>query len=80
MLFSINDIDINEAVVSNKLPFSKQEYFISCKDYKEFKPFCIYFSKTTTYRSFDKNKYMYFLIKQEKLLMILITFGKKLAI
>ena len=32
---SINDIDINEIVVSNKLPFDKQEYFISYKDDKK---------------------------------------------
>ena len=31
---SINDIDINETVISNKLPFSKQgfKYFIGYKD------------------------------------------------
>ena len=40
-LFLINDIDINEIVVSNKLSFSKQEYFISYKDDKGFEPLCI---------------------------------------
>ena len=31
----INDIGINGIVVSNKLPFRKQEYFIGCKDDKK---------------------------------------------
>ena len=35
---SINDIDINETVVSNKFPFHKQdfEYFIVCKNILKF--------------------------------------------
>ena len=37
---SINDIDINEIVVSNKFPFDKQEFkcFIGYKDNKEIRP------------------------------------------
>ena len=34
-LISINDIDINEKVVSNKLPFRKQEHFIGYKHDKK---------------------------------------------
>ena len=38
---SINDIDINEIIVSNKFPFGKQDfkYFISYKDNKKIRPF-----------------------------------------
>ena len=34
----------------------------------------------STYRSFDKNTGMYFMIKEEKLLINIIKFWKKLAI
>ena len=42
---SINDIDINEIVVSNKSPFSKQDfkYFIGYKDKNGIRPLCIFF-------------------------------------
>ena len=65
---SINEIDIHEIVVSNKLPFGKQDfkYFIGYKDDQKIRPFCIFFSKMSTYRSLDKNNCMYFLIKEAK--------------
>ena len=42
---SINDIDINEIVVSNKFSFGKQyfKYFIGYKDNKEIGPLCTFF-------------------------------------
>ena len=44
---SINNININKIVVSNKLPFDKPdfEYFISYKDDKKIIPLCIFCPK-----------------------------------
>ena len=39
----ISIMDTNEIVVSNKLPFGKQEDFIGYKDDKKIKPLSIYF-------------------------------------
>ena len=41
----INDIHINEIVVSNKYPFGKQDfkYFIGYKDNKDIRSLCIFF-------------------------------------
>ena len=67
---SINNIDINKIVVSNKLPFGKQDfkYFIGYKDAEKNIALCIFCPKMIIYRrDFDKTKYMYFLIKDEKL-------------
>ena len=63
---SINDIDINEIVVSSKLPLGKQDfkYFIGYKDNKKIRPLCIFFPEMSTYkRYFDKTKCIYFVIK-----------------
>ena len=47
----INEIDINEIVVSNKLPFGKDDFkhFIGYKDDKKIRPLCIFFPKMSTY-------------------------------
>ena len=52
----INEIDINDIVVSSKHPFCKQDftYFIDYKDDKKIKFLCIFLSKMRTYGSFDK--------------------------
>ena len=76
---SINDIDINEIVVSNKFPFGKQDfkYFIVYKDNKEIRPLAYSFQKWVcknkigiikwVYKGYsDKTKCMYFMIKDEK--------------
>ena len=55
----INDIDINETVVANKLHFGKQDfkYFIDQKDNKENRPLCIFFPKMDIYKRYsDKTK------------------------
>ena len=68
-LISINHIDIDKIVVSNKLSFGKQhfEYFIGYKDDKKIIPLCIFLPKMIICRrDFDKTKCMYFLIKDEK--------------
>ena len=42
---SINDMDIIEIVVSNKLPFGKQEYFIGYKNNKKLNLYAYTFQK-----------------------------------
>ena len=67
---SINDIDINEIVVSNKFPFGKEgfKYFIGYKDNKEIRPLCIFFPEMSIYKRYsDKTKCMYFMIKDEQI-------------
>ena len=66
---SINNIDINKIVVSNNLPFSKQDFihFTGYKDVKRIRPLCIFFLKVSAYRiDFDENEYMHFMIKEKK--------------
>ena len=66
---SINNIDINEIVVSNKFHFDKQDfkYSIGYKDNEEIRPLCILFSELSIYKIYpDKTKRMYFIIKAEK--------------
>ena len=41
---SINDMDINEIVVSDKLPVGKQKYLIGYKDDQKNKRLCICFT------------------------------------
>ena len=55
----INDVDINEIVVSNKFPFGKQdfEYYVGFKDNKEIRPLGIYFPEMSIHKIFsDKTK------------------------
>ena len=66
----INDIAINEIVVSNRLPFNKQDfkYFIVSKDNKASGPLCIFFPEMSVYKTYsDKTEWMYFIIKDKKL-------------
>ena len=65
---SINDIDINKIVVSNKVLFGKEDfkYFIGYKDPK-IRPLCIFCSEMSIYkRDINKTKCMYFMIKEIK--------------
>ena len=65
----INDIDINEIVVSNKLPFGKQDfkYFTGYRENKKLRLLCIFFPDMILCKThFDKTKYMFFVIKDEK--------------
>ena len=60
---SINNIDINKIVVSNKDPFNKNDfkYFITYKDPKKIRPLCIFLPKICGYRrTFDETKYVSF--------------------
>ena len=66
----INNKDINKIVVSNKFPFSKQDfkYFIAYKDNKEIRSLCILFPEMSIYKRYsDKSKCMYFITKDEKM-------------
>ena len=64
----INNIDINKIVVSNKIPFEKQnsKYFSGYKDNKEIRHWCIFFLEMSIYKRYqDETKCMYFMIKFE---------------
>ena len=70
--FSINDIDIDKIVVSNKLPFGKQDlkYFIGYIVSVKNRPLCIFRPQIVIYkRNFDENRRISFLIKKEKFLL-----------
>ena len=76
----INDIDINEIVATNKFSFGKQDFksFIGYKDNKEIRPLCIFFPEMSIYKRYsNKTKYMYFMIKDEKIFDKYITIWKK---
>ena len=61
---SINDIDINKIVVSNKLPLSFK-YFIDYKDSEKLIPLCIFCQQIIMDKiNFDKNRGICFLIKK----------------
>ena len=49
---SIDNIDFNKIVVSNKISFDKKDfkYFIGYKDAKEIRPLCIFLPKMSVYR------------------------------
>ena len=79
---SINDIGINKIVVSNKLPFGKQDfiYFIGYNDDKKIRPICIFFPKRNAQRiDFDETECMHFMIKEEKLFGKYMEFRKKVS-
>ena len=63
----LNNIDIDEMVVSNKFPFGKQDskYFIGYKKSKEITPLCIFFPY---FFLSDKTRCMYFMIRDETFL------------
>ena len=66
---SIQIIDINKIVASNKVSFGKKgfKYFIGYKDIK-IRPLYIFLPKMSAYRrDFDETKHMSFLIKDDKL-------------
>ena len=63
---SIDNLDVNKIVVSNKNDF---KYFISYKDGKRIRPLLIFLAKMSVFRrDFYKINCMIFLIKYEKLL------------
>ena len=76
---SINDIDINKIVVSNKFPFSKQDFIYCIIGYKNDKnQTCIFFPKVSAYGiDFDETECMYFMIKEENVLDKYMEIGEK---
>ena len=80
----INNIDINEIIVSKEFPSGKQDfkYFTGCKHNKEIRPLCIFFPEMSIFqRNSDKSKCMYFMMKDEKIFNKYMTiWEKKLAI
>ena len=62
---SISDIDINKIVVSNNLPFGKQDFkdIIGYKDSGKIIPLCIFHPQMIIYKiNFDENRCIYFSI------------------
>ena len=60
----IKDIYINKIVVSNKLPFGKEDfkYFIGYKDEKPIRHLCLFLPENWFEKYFDRTKYFYFAI------------------
>ena len=58
---SVNNIDINKIVVSNKFPFGKQNFkkFISYEDAKKIRPLCIFHPKISIYRNIKLDVYIF---------------------
>ena len=57
-------------MVSNKASFGKKsfKYFIGYKDAKKIRPLCLFLPKMCAYRrEFDETKYIFFLIKENRL-------------
>ena len=66
---SINDIDINKIIASNKLSFGSQDfkYFIGYKDSEKVKPWWIFCPQMIICkRNFDENKCIHFFLKKKK--------------
>ena len=69
---NIEDIDVNEILVSKKEPYGKKnshKYFIRYNDNDNIRPLCIRFPQMTGYaRKFNENSTMSFILKDRKLL------------
>ena len=62
---SINDIDINEIVLSNKFPFGKHDFISLVAKIIKNKPLCIFFREMNVYKKyFDKTKCKYVMVKR----------------
>ena len=81
-LISINNIDINKILISNKFPSDKKDfkYFSGYKDNKEIIPLCIFIPEMSIYKRYsDKTKCMYFMIKDENILDEYMTIWEKVC-
>ena len=66
----INNIDINEIVISTKFAFYKQDlkHFSDYKYNKEIRPLCIFIPKMSIYKRYsDKSKNVYSVIRWKNL-------------
>ena len=68
----IEDIDVNNILVSKKEPYSSThslKYFIVYNDNDIIRPLCIRLPQMSGYaRKFDENAIMFFIVKNEQLL------------
>ena len=69
---NIEDIDVNNILVSKKEPYGNKnsfKYFIGYNDNDVIRPLCIRLPQMTGYaRKFDENATMSFIVKDKKLL------------
>ena len=69
---NIEDIDVNNILVSKKEPYGNKnsfKYFIGYNDNDAIRPLCIGLLQMTGYaRKFDENAIMSFIVKDKKLL------------
>ena len=69
---NIEDIHVNNILVSKKEPYGKKnsfKYFIGYNDNDVIRPLCIRLPQMTEYaRKFDENAIMSFIVKDKKLL------------
>ena len=79
---NIEDIDVNNILVSKKEPCSTKnshKYFIGYNDNDNIRPLCIRLPQMTGYaRKFNENATMSFIVKDKKLLKNIIKYGKQL--
>ena len=64
---SIDNIDVNKIVVSNKISFGKNgfKHFIGYNNAEKYRPLWIFFPKMSTYRrEFDKTRCLSFFYKK----------------
>ena len=70
-IFNIDDVDVNEILVSKKEQYGKHnsfKYFIGYNDNDVIRPLYLFISQTTGYiNKFDKNKIMSLMIKDIQL-------------
>ena len=76
-LFSIDDIDVNNTLISKKDPYGTKnalKYFLGYNDNDEIRPLCIKF------KHFDSNKTMSFEVIDKNSLKSTPKYGKELAV
>ena len=79
---NIEDIDVNNILVSKKEPYGTKhshKYFIGYNDNDNIIPLCIKLPQITGYaRKFNENSTMSFIVKDKKLLKNIVKYGKQL--
>ena len=81
-IHNIEDIDVNNILVSKKEPYgtkNSHKYFIGYNDNDNIRPLCIRLPQMTGYaRKFNENVTMSFIVKDKKLLKNIVKYGKQL--
>ena len=81
-IYSTDDIDVNNILVSKKEPYGNKnsvKYFIGYNDNDIIRPLCIRLPQMTGYaRKFDENATMSFIVKDKQLLKNILKYGKQL--